>query len=216
MRSPVLVVALSLSACAGREGAVDVSRVVDRAAPMPPGTPTGLEFAPLGEPPAVPLRGAVEAIGPYSGAAGYLQITLAGAGDAASRSFLVTGTKAPFAVGEVLELRRHRVPVGALAFDESDELRDGSGTLLAVSFTGGTAPDGWSALQVGSSGSGCRVLFKYAGAEALVPSGEWRRVATSDGSWDVTARCPPPEKSGARSIPDYVPAPLVVEASRVR
>ncbi len=182
---------------------------------MPPGTPTGLELAPLGEPPAVPLRGAVEAIGPYS-APGYLRITLAGAGDAESRSFLVTGMKAPFAVGEVLELRRNRVSVGALAFDESDELLDESGTLLAVSFTGATAPDGWSALQVGSSGSGCRVLFKHAGAEALIASGEWRRVATPDGTWDVTGRCPPPEKSGARSVPDYVPGPLVVRASRVR
>ena len=169
------------------------------------------ELSPLGR--VEDVRGAVEGVAAAD--AGWWSVTIAGAGPAERRTLLVSGARAPFAVGEALDVRRERVAMGMNASDEWVVVADARGPRL-LTFTSAVAPEGWGARGLGA-GPDCRVAIEHAGVQAVVASRAWRRLVAPDGAWDVSAICPPPVPNrapGAPVTPDYVPATIFVSVSR--
>jgi hypothetical protein len=165
------------------------------------------------------LRAPVLSIAAVAGAAGWFDVTLDGDDAPATRTLRV-GTRArlPFTAGDTLDTRWDRHQVGWDAWEVDLDVRDAAGSLWAGVYTSMEEREGWAFEPLpAADGAPCRVAVTHLGRRAVIPTGAWRKLETSDGPWAIAADCPPPspfDPSGP-PVPDYSPAPTVVQISRL-
>ena len=166
-----------------------------------------------------PRRAAISALTPYPPeGVGWYSLVLEGADDPFYRTLPVYMPASPsLHVGDLVEVRSLRVPVGGVAYDEAVELLDAQGQLLAASFTGSASLSGWQIAPSETSSTGeCQVRILHAGTEVTAIGNEWRRFMCTDGSFAVSLQCPRPNPPEGGPVPDdWAPDPLVVRVSRL-
>jgi hypothetical protein len=170
---------------------------------------SGIEFS---------QRSAVAAIAPYPEAAGWFSLIMEGTTDAAQRTLPIYMPGQPVVrVGDIVEVRNRREPVGGVAYDDATELLDAKGLLLAASFTGMASLADWEIEpSAGPASDVCTYRLRHAGADVVASGNEWRRFIASDGVFAVSLQCPRPNLPDTAPVPDdWAPDPLVIRVVRL-